>query len=220
MRHSHQITHQLHCQIFRQKGANAPSFGLVYMPFLAHFLLLVMALGLLAGCGSPSRVPSTIDTATNTTASARKGDSTQAAPGQIPAVQPLAPYRNWGLPSHINPLVYGLKIWQAGNPVPLLPTALGPLKSPADLIGTSAALAALNLGTPTLLRREAPAEVWHYRGTKCALDLYVYDDESHVSRITHVDLRPLNVSQISLSACLRNLKHPERTLKEKRNNMV
>ena len=57
-----------------------------------------------------------------------------------------------------------------------LPKAPEPVPSidPASLIGQPRGALEARLGQPSLVRLEAPAEVWQYRGAACVLDFYLY----------------------------------------------
>jgi len=46
---------------------------------------------------------------------------------------------------------------------------------PAVLRGLSPAEVKAVLGAPGFQRRDAPAEIWQYRGRGCTLDLFIYD---------------------------------------------
>ncbi len=46
---------------------------------------------------------------------------------------------------------------------------------PAGLTGLTAAQLRTALGAPGFTRRDAPAEIWQYRGRDCTLDLFLYD---------------------------------------------
>jgi hypothetical protein len=49
---------------------------------------------------------------------------------------------------------------------------------PAVLRGLSPAEVKTMLGSPGFQRRDAPAEIWQYRGRGCTLDLFIYDGGS------------------------------------------
>ncbi len=48
-------------------------------------------------------------------------------------------------------------------------------REPASLMGLARDQVIALLGTPSLVRRDAPAEVWQYAGEECVLDLYLYE---------------------------------------------
>lgn len=53
------------------------------------------------------------------------------------------------------------------------------------------------LGKPMFTRRDAPAEIWQYRGRGCTLDLFLYD-EGGSQTVAHYAVRsqqPVNESQ-------------------------
>jgi hypothetical protein len=45
---------------------------------------------------------------------------------------------------------------------------------PDELVGLNPAQVTELLGNPGLVRRDAPAQIWQYRGPDCVLDLYLY----------------------------------------------
>lgn len=57
---------------------------------------------------------------------------------------------------------------------------------PPELVGLSREQVASLLGAPTLLRREAPAEVWQYVGAACVLHVFLYQEHGAV-RVAHYE---------------------------------
>lgn len=55
----------------------------------------------------------------------------------------------------------------------------GGLNEPARLKGLTPIQVTSVLGRPGFTRRDAPAEIWQYRGRVCTLDLFLYDDDGH-----------------------------------------
>ena len=53
----------------------------------------------------------------------------------------------------------------------------GGLSEPARLKGLTPTQIKAVLGHPGFTRRDAPAEIWQYRGRVCTLDLFLYDDD-------------------------------------------
>lgn len=51
-----------------------------------------------------------------------------------------------------------------------------PAEGPARLNGLTATQVRSLLGQPVFRRRDAPAEIWQYRGRACMLDLFLYDE--------------------------------------------
>ncbi|WP_119460480.1 hypothetical protein [Rhodospirillaceae bacterium SYSU D60014] len=45
---------------------------------------------------------------------------------------------------------------------------------PARMVGLDGVALERLLGEPALVRRDAPAEIWQYRGADCVLDLFLY----------------------------------------------
>lgn len=53
--------------------------------------------------------------------------------------------------------------------------AVAHITEPAHLKGLTAVSVRDLLGPPGFRRRDAPAEIWQYRGRNCTLDLFLYD---------------------------------------------
>lgn len=64
----------------------------------------------------------------------------------------------------------------------------GGLSDPSRLKGLSPVQITSVLGRPGFTRRDAPAEIWQYRGHACTLDLFLYDD-SGSQVVAHYDMR-------------------------------
>jgi len=61
------------------------------------------------------------------------------------------------------------------------------------------------LGKPVFTRRDAPAEIWQYRGRACTLDLFLYD-EAGGQKVAHYAVRsPQQQAQVNESQCLGEL---------------
>jgi len=59
------------------------------------------------------------------------------------------------------------------------------------------------LGKPVFTRRDAPAEIWQYRGRACTLDLFLYD-EAGGQTVAHYAVRSQQ-QQVNESQCLGEL---------------
>ena len=69
---------------------------------------------------------------------------------------------------------------------------------PSRLKGLSPMQVRAVLGKPMFTRRDAPAEIWQYRGRACTIDLFLYDEAGGQQTVTHVAVRsqqPVNESQ-------------------------
>ncbi len=73
---------------------------------------------------------------------------------------------------------------------------------PSRLKGMNTAQVRALLGNPNFRRRDAPAEIWEYRGHACTLDLFLYDHPTGrtVDAYTVRSARP-----IAADACLNDL---------------
>ena len=58
------------------------------------------------------------------------------------------------------------------------------------------------LGAPGFQRRDAPAEIWQYRGAGCTLDLFLYDDSAG-QKVVHWSVR--SPSRVGDAECFHQL---------------
>lgn len=86
---------------------------------------------------------------------------------------------------------------QAGAP----PAKLAFGGDPEALIGREAEEVRRALGPPLLVRRDAPAEIWQYRGHACVLDLFLYE-EARILRVAYLEARDGEAQAVSARACL------------------
>ncbi|HLI10136.1 MAG TPA: hypothetical protein VKY65_00935 [Alphaproteobacteria bacterium] len=77
--------------------------------------------------------------------------------------------------------------------------AAGP--SLAQLKGLTAGELKRVLGTPTLLRRDGPAQLWQYAGTGCVLHVYLYDDGG-TFRVAYSEVRVDDAEIANPPACV------------------
>jgi hypothetical protein len=76
---------------------------------------------------------------------------------------------------------------------------------PSRLKGLSPLQVRSVLGTPMFTRRDAPAEIWQYRGRACTLDLFIYD-ENGAQKVAHYAVRsPQQQAKINEGQCLSEL---------------
>lgn len=71
---------------------------------------------------------------------------------------------------------------------------------PAQLLGQSNDQVQALLGTPRLVRRDGPAEIWQYRASDCILDVFLYSGGSSAT-VRHVDLRGPGTAMPERRAC-------------------
>lgn len=106
-----------------------------------------------------------------------------------------------------------------------------PERDPASLMGLARDQVMALLGAPSLVRRDAPAEVWQYAGETCVLDLYLYEGgegaesggpdsgrastraEASVYRVTYLEARGLGGGAVSERSCLNGLLAVKRATK-------
>lgn len=75
---------------------------------------------------------------------------------------------------------------------------------PRVLVGLTGAEVADLLGRPGFVRRDAPAEIWQYRGGDCVLDVFLYTEPGG-ARVQHVELRARQLTQSTTTACFAGL---------------
>lgn len=61
------------------------------------------------------------------------------------------------------------------------------------------------LGEPQLKRREAPAEIWQYRGEACVLDFFLYDNGGPEIEVIHLEARDATAAKTDPRACFAGL---------------
>lgn len=76
--------------------------------------------------------------------------------------------------------------------------------NPDRLIGLSRGDVRDLLGTPALVRREAPAEIWQYLGGACVFDVFLYET-GEIPRVDYVEARDDDGHPIEARACLNSL---------------
>lgn len=60
---------------------------------------------------------------------------------------------------------------------------------PTRLKGMSPTQVRAVLGKPMFTRRDAPAEIWQYRGRACTIDLFLYDEGGGAQTVSYVTVR-------------------------------
>ncbi len=72
---------------------------------------------------------------------------------------------------------------------------------PGDLTGLQASELQRLFGTPELVRKDYPAEVWQYRSPNCVLDVYLYPDHDRLT-VAHAEARAPKGSGDPLAGCI------------------
>lgn len=62
-------------------------------------------------------------------------------------------------------------------------------RSPQAIVGLNALEIAELFGSPTLLRREQPAEIWQYQTSNCVLDVFFYPNKHAAPAVTYFETR-------------------------------
>ena len=76
--------------------------------------------------------------------------------------------------------------------------------NPQELMGLDTETVASALGTPGLIRKEAPAQVWQYLSGDCVLDLYLYD-QGGISRVTYLEARSPKAEISPTERCVKSV---------------
>ncbi len=150
----------------------------------------------LAGCaidfGSTAQPKASNIPATSTPAVAKPGDAAR--------VQPSAA------------VLIGQSAGAVTTGVMTTTAAISPAETnndPQQLLGLAGAVVSLQLGVPSLIRRDGTAEIWQYRATACILDVFLYaSGDEQVVR--HVELRSRNASKEPHQRCFAELLKAEK----------
>jgi hypothetical protein len=80
-------------------------------------------------------------------------------------------------------------------------TSVNGTAAPDDLTGLEGSALQRLLGTPGLVRKDYPAEVWQYRNPSCVLDIYLYPDHDRLT-VAHAEARAPKITGDPLAACV------------------
>ena len=69
-----------------------------------------------------------------------------------------------------------------------------------DLLGLSRGAVSELLGRPSVVRSEAPAEIWQYRNRTCVVDLIFYGDGD--AAVIHIEARDRAAAPLAADPCL------------------
>ena len=79
----------------------------------------------------------------------------------------------------------------------------------AAFIGLGERELAIALGQPKLVRKDAPAEIWQYRGFDCVVDFYLYDsdpaDQDKRMEVAFVEARDGRAVTAPTERCVKSL---------------
>ena len=75
---------------------------------------------------------------------------------------------------------------------------------PQQLYGLDAGSLGALLGEPSLVRNEAPAEIWQYRSKTCVFDIFLYQGADQ-PRVTYIEARDDAAQRIDARACLNEI---------------
>jgi hypothetical protein len=94
---------------------------------------------------------------------------------------------------------------------PPAPTPAPVVQAPqarSELRGLTANELVGHFGTPALQIREGNSLKLQFRGRRCVLDAYLYPQSGGTLRVTHVDTRSPNGSDMDQAACISALENP------------
>lgn len=75
---------------------------------------------------------------------------------------------------------------------------------PQQLYGMDSNALGELLGDPSLVRNEAPAEIWQYRSQTCVFDIFLYQGADR-PRVTYIEARDDAAQRIDARACLNEI---------------
>lgn len=74
------------------------------------------------------------------------------------------------------------------------------------MLGAAPTTLLAELGAPQLKRREAPAEIWQYRGEGCVLDFFLYDNGGPEIEVIHLEARDAAAEKTDPEPCFAELR--------------
>ncbi len=89
---------------------------------------------------------------------------------------------------------------EAEEPAPRQIAKAPPPLKPERIMGLTRTELLDLLGKPDFLRRDAPAEIWQYRGKECILDVFLYDSGEYY-RVLHFEVRERTAKSVSTGRC-------------------
>ncbi len=87
------------------------------------------------------------------------------------------------------------------------PATATPPDDTASFLGLGQQDLSRKLGTPRLVRRDAPAEVWQYAGADCVVDFYLYSGEAGLS-VAYMEARDQAAEMTRADRCVQSLLQP------------
>lgn len=145
---------------------------------------LALAAALLAGACATGQVASTAE-----------AEKAAAAPVVAPPASPASP-ATAELPPAPAPQTAPKKK-EAPAPAPKEAEEASPHPTPARLLGMAPTTVRGWLGSPTLLRRDPPAEIWQYARPGCVLFLFLYEDRQGANQVWYYELRPRKAADLT-----------------------
>ncbi|HIJ43199.1 MAG: hypothetical protein QF511_02120 [Rhodospirillales bacterium] len=77
---------------------------------------------------------------------------------------------------------------------------------PKQMVGLERGQVTAFLGQPDFIRKDAPAEVWQYRGGVCILDLFLYEEKNgDTYKVAHFEVRGRAEVSVAREECFQSL---------------
>lgn len=131
---------------------------------------------------------------------------TQPPPAPVPTPAPVASKPTFGVPATPSaspadaPTEAKEAEREAEEPAPRQTAKAPPPLKPERIMGLTRTGLLDLLGKPDFLRRDAPAEIWQYRGKECILDVFLYHSGEHY-RVLHFEVRDRTAEPVATGRC-------------------
>ncbi|MEE9545309.1 MAG: hypothetical protein V3V55_06940 [Rhodospirillales bacterium] len=77
---------------------------------------------------------------------------------------------------------------------------------PKQVVGLERGQVTAFLGQPDFIRKDAPAEIWQYRGSVCTLDLFLYEEKNgDAYKVAHFEVRGRTKVSVAREECFLSL---------------
>ena len=159
-------------------------------PARAGTVALALSLVVLSACDAPG------DTAHDNKSQPPSApvEPSSEAPSSSAVLDPLAPEQALELPTSSSQKTARASVAPIND-------------NPDQLMGLAPRAVSHLLGPPSLLRTEAPAQVWQYTAADCVLDIYLYaeDETPDRSRVTYYEIRRTDSPGSGVRACFADI---------------
>ncbi len=77
---------------------------------------------------------------------------------------------------------------------------------PKQIVGLERGQVTAFLGQPDFIRKDAPAEIWQYRGSVCILDFFLYEEKKgDTYKVAHFEVRGRSEASVTRQECFQSL---------------